>query len=72
MTNLNPKLVGGMAAAVALATAFGANATTTPLYSGGGTLAEKVYRDIYNQYGANASGDLLRRTSFDLLRGHAV
>jgi ABC-type phosphate transport system substrate-binding protein len=58
MTNLTSKLGGGMAAAVALATAFSANATITPLYSGGGTLAEKVYRDIYNQYGANASGDL--------------
>ncbi len=64
MPSLSPKFAGGMAAAVALATAFaGAQAATTPLYSGGGTLAEKVYRDIFNQYGSNASGDLCSLSS---------
>ena len=50
-------IMGGMAAAVAL-TAGVAGATTTPLYSGGGTLAEKVYRDLFNIYGNTASQDL--------------
>lgn len=45
------------AAAVTLA-AGSASAATTPLYSGGGTLAEKVYRDLFNAYGSTASGDL--------------
>jgi len=59
MTKFTPKLAAGIAAAVALATAFtSAHAQQlTPLYAGGGTLAEKVYRDIYNQYGSTASQD---------------
>jgi len=49
--------IGTMAAAVAL-TATGAHATPTPLFSGGGTAVEKVYRDLFNAYGNNSSGDL--------------
>jgi ABC-type phosphate transport system substrate-binding protein len=44
--------------AVLLATTFVAPAyAITPLYSGGGTLAEKVYRDIMNCYGNHSGGD---------------
>ncbi len=52
--------MGGMAAAVALtAMAGGAHATTTtPLYAGGSTLVEKVYRDAFNAYGSTDSGEL--------------
>jgi ABC-type phosphate transport system substrate-binding protein len=57
MTNIMLKSAGGTAAVFALATAFTGAGAVTPLYSGGGTLAEKVYRDIFNQYGSNASGD---------------
>jgi len=58
MTKRTSIIMGGMAAAVALTTAGIAGAATTPLYSGGGTLAEKVYRDLFNAYGNTASGDL--------------
>jgi len=59
MTKRTSVLMGGMAAAVALtAVAGSANATTTPLYGGGSTLVEKVYRDVFNAYGSTASGDL--------------
>jgi phosphate transport system substrate-binding protein len=59
MTNLNSKLLGGAAVAL-LAAAFAApaQAQTVPLHSGGGTLAEKVYRDIFNCYGNHSGGDL--------------
>jgi ABC-type phosphate transport system substrate-binding protein len=50
--NLTSKLLGGAGAALMVAAfAAPAQAQTTPLYSGGGTLAEKVYRDIFNCYG---------------------
>jgi ABC-type phosphate transport system substrate-binding protein len=58
MTKRTSIIMGGMAAAVALTAAGVAGAATTPLYSGGGTLAEKVYRDLFNTYGNTASGDL--------------
>ncbi|HTJ62403.1 MAG TPA: substrate-binding domain-containing protein [Alphaproteobacteria bacterium] len=52
-------LAGGMAAAVALAAASTpAHAAVTGLYGGGGTLAEKVYRDLFNRYGSTSGGDL--------------
>src|ERR1700761_5112502 len=47
-----------MAAAFALTAATGASAAPTPLYGGGSTLAEKVYRDLFDSYGRTASGDL--------------
>ncbi len=47
-----------LATASAILVAGSAGAATTPLYSGGGTLAEKVYRDLFNTYGGTASGDL--------------
>src|SRR6185369_11263763 len=48
------------ASALALATAFTgvAQATPTGVYSGGGTAAEIIYRDIFNCYGATSGGDL--------------
>jgi ABC-type phosphate transport system substrate-binding protein len=52
------KLAGGFAAAVSLTVGFSAQAATTPLYAGGSTLAEKVYRDLFNAYGSDAGGDL--------------
>jgi phosphate transport system substrate-binding protein len=60
MTKRTSVLMGGMAAAVALtAMAGGANATSTfPLFAGGSTLVEKVYRDEFNAYGSTASGEL--------------
>ena len=59
MTKRTSVIMGGMAAAVALtAVAGSAHATTTPLYGGGSTLVEKVYRDTFNAYGNTASGDL--------------
>jgi len=58
MTKRTSIIMGGMAAAVALTAAGMAGATTTPLYNNGGTLAEKVYRDLFNTYGNTASGDL--------------
>jgi ABC-type phosphate transport system substrate-binding protein len=48
-----------MAAAVALAAASTpAHAAVTGLYGGGSTLAEKVYRDLFNSYGSTSSGEL--------------
>jgi ABC-type phosphate transport system substrate-binding protein len=47
-----------MAAAIALTAATGARADTTPLYAGGSTLVEKVYRDLFNTYGNTAGTDL--------------
>lgn len=58
MTKRTSVIMGGMAAAVALATAANAMATETPLYGGGSTLVEKVYRDVFDAYGSTASGDL--------------
>jgi phosphate transport system substrate-binding protein len=58
MTNRTSIIMGGMAAAIALTAAGGASAATTPLYGGGSTLVEKVYRDLFNNYGSTASGDL--------------
>jgi phosphate transport system substrate-binding protein len=61
---LKSKSLGGTAAAVMLAAAFSAAGTapaqaqTTGLYSGGGTFAEKVYRDIMNCYGNHDGTDL--------------
>jgi phosphate transport system substrate-binding protein len=51
---------GSIATAVALAAAFSPAhaATLTGLYGGGSTLAEKIYRDLFDAYGATASGDL--------------
>jgi len=58
MNNRTSIIMGGMAAAIAL-TATTAGATSlTPLYGGGSTLAEKVYRDVFDAYGSTASGDL--------------
>jgi phosphate transport system substrate-binding protein len=58
MTKRTSAIMGGMAAAVALATAATAGAATTPLYGGGSTLVEKVYRDLFDAYGNTAAGDL--------------
>ena len=60
MTKRTSVLMGGMAAAIALTAAAGSvhATTTTPLYGGGSTLVEKVYRDVFNAYGSTASGDL--------------
>ncbi len=58
MTKRTSVIMGGMAAAVALATAASAGAATTPLYGGGSTLVEKVYRDLFDAYGSTAAGDL--------------
>lgn len=58
MTIRTSILMGGMAAAIALTAAAGAGAATTPLYGGGSTLVEKVYRDTFNAYGSTAAGDL--------------
>jgi phosphate transport system substrate-binding protein len=60
MTKRTSVIMGGMAAAVALATAASAGAAETPIYAGGSTLVEKVYRDLFNEYGSSASGDLCR------------
>jgi ABC-type phosphate transport system substrate-binding protein len=57
MPKRNSLILG--AAAVALA-AGPAGAATTVLYGGGGTLAEKVYRDLFNSYGNTASSQLCR------------
>jgi len=55
---LTSKLLGGAGAALLVASfAAPAQAQTVPLYSGGGTLAEKVYRDIFNCYGNQSGGD---------------
>ncbi len=54
----------GCAATLALGAALGsygsAHATTTlsPLYVGGATLSERVYRNIFNAFGSTATGDL--------------
>src|ERR1700761_7575312 len=53
----NSKLLGSATVAL-LALSFTAPAqATTALYSGGGTLAEKVYRDIMNCYGSHSAGN---------------
>jgi len=57
--SLKSKVLGG-AAAVLFAASFAAPAQATPsspLYSGGGTLAEKVYRDIMDCYGSHSGTD---------------
>ena len=58
MTIRTSILMGGMAAAIALTAVTGANADTLPLYGGGSTLVEKVYRDLFNTYGNTAGTDL--------------
>ena len=59
MTIRTSILMGGMAAAVALTAGGSAFAAApTPLYGGGSTLVEKAYRDLFNNYGSTASGDL--------------
>ncbi len=62
MLKSSPKLLGGAVAVVALATAFtsldGSSAraqSTQPIYSGGSTLAEAVYRDLFNCYGSTSA-----------------
>jgi ABC-type phosphate transport system substrate-binding protein len=58
MTKLNSKLLGGATVAfLAMAVAAPAQAQVTKLYSGGGTLAEKIYRDVFNCYGDQAGGE---------------
>src|SRR5262249_42753062 len=58
MTKLNSKLLGGAGfALMALAVAAPAKAQPVPLHSGGGPLAEKVYRDIFNCYGDSGAAD---------------
>ena len=58
MLKLNSKLLGGAGAALMVAAfAAPAQAQTTPLYSDSGTLAEKVYRDIFNCYGNQSGGE---------------
>ncbi len=47
-----------VAVAATVVAAGAAQAHTTPLYSGGATLSEKVYRNIFNAYGNTATGDL--------------
>lgn len=49
------RYLGGTALLVAMSLPAMA---ASPLYSGGGTLAEKAYRDIFNAYGSVAGGDL--------------
>jgi ABC-type phosphate transport system substrate-binding protein len=44
--------------AVAALSVGPAGAATVPLYGGGSTLVEKVYRDLFNNYGNTAGGDL--------------
>jgi len=56
MTLKSNLLKGACLALVAAANIAPAQAVT-PLYSGGGTLAEKVYRDMFNCYGFQAGGD---------------
>ena len=58
MTKRTSAIMGGMAAVIALTTAASAGAATTPLYGGGSTLVEKVYRDLFDAYGNTAAGDL--------------
>lgn len=60
MRKLTSVTMGGMVAAAALAISFTvsttpAHATATPLYSGGGTLAELFYRDMFSCYGSNST-----------------
>ena len=57
MLNLNSKLLAGAAVAL-FAAAAPAHAQITPLYAGGATFPEKVYRDIFNCFGNQAGGDL--------------
>ena len=65
MLNSTPKLLGGAVAVGALATAFttfDARAQTIqPIYSGGGTLAANVYRDLFNCWGSTRAGRSARR-----------
>jgi ABC-type phosphate transport system substrate-binding protein len=65
MTVRSSIIMGGMAAAIALTVAGGAGATPTPLYGGGSTLVEKVYRDLFNAYGSTSSGDLCTGITID-------
>jgi len=60
MTKRTSIIMGGMAAAVTLATAGSAFATPTPLYGGGSTLVEKAYRDLFDAYGSSSAGTLCR------------
>jgi ABC-type phosphate transport system substrate-binding protein len=60
MINRTSIIMGGMATAIALTAISGASAATTPLYAGGSTLVEKVYRDLFNSYGNSSAGDLCR------------
>ena len=68
MSQFIAKSMGGMVAAIALATAFTAAGvapaqaattpvlgTLTPLFSGGSTLAELVYRNQLNCWGSNST-----------------
>jgi ABC-type phosphate transport system substrate-binding protein len=57
---LTSTFVASIAAAVALAASHqpAEAATVTGLYGGGSTLAEKVYRDLFNNYGSTSNGDL--------------
>src|SRR5579859_2613630 len=65
MTVRSSIIMGGMAAAIALTAAGGAGATPTPLFGGGSTLVEKVYRDLFNAYGSTSSGDLCTGITID-------
>jgi ABC-type phosphate transport system substrate-binding protein len=62
MTKRTSVIMGGMAAAIALTTVASAGAAETPIYAGGSTLVEKVYRDLFNYYGSSSSGDLCRKS----------
>jgi hypothetical protein len=46
----------GTAATAMLMSSLAVPAQATTLYSGGGTLAEKVYRDVFNCYGNHGGG----------------
>lgn len=56
MSNLTSKLLGGVAVAIVASAICAPAQAQTVLYSGGGTLAEKVYRDIFNCYGGTDGG----------------
>jgi ABC-type phosphate transport system substrate-binding protein len=56
MLNLSSKLLGGVAVAIVASAVSAPAQAQTVLYSGGGTLAEKVYRDIFNCYGGTDGG----------------
>ncbi len=55
--NLNSMLLGSAAAALLAVVSAAPAQAITPLYSGGGTLAEKVYRDAMNCYGNHSGTD---------------